>query len=244
MSLLDLTGAYASVRAGVAPVEPWGIAAFGTDEQARMFKLGPPVAPERQLQPYQEPLVGLLKLVVDRGTGRAAALDGFAAGKTGTSQNYRDAWFIGFNEALVVGVWVGNDDETPMDEVTGGKLPALIWRNFMTEAMAIAAGRRPAAEGEEAACGRRSRRRGDAEPCNATTAPAPGPTAPSARPTARSSPTAGSGSSARSDGCERPPFRSRARCQWRRMSLGREAMANGQEPDFRRNIQRCQSRPS
>ena len=153
VSLLDLTGAYASVRAGVAPVEPWGIAAFGTDEQARMFKLGPPVAPERQLQPYQEPLVGLLKLVVDRGTGRAAALDGFAAGKTGTSQNYRDAWFIGFNEALVVGVWVGNDDETPMDEVTGGKLPALIWRNFMTEAMAIAAGRRPAAEGEEEPAG-------------------------------------------------------------------------------------------
>ena len=153
VSLIDLTGAYASVRAGVAPVEPWGIAAFGTDEQARMFKLGPPVAPERQLQPYQEPLVGLLKLVVDRGTGRAAALDGFAAGKTGTSQNYRDAWFIGFNEALVVGVWVGNDDETPMDEVTGGKLPALIWRNFMTEAMAIAAGRRPAPEGEEAPAG-------------------------------------------------------------------------------------------
>jgi 1A family penicillin-binding protein len=138
VSLLDLTGAYASVRAGVAPIEPWGIAAFGTAEQPRLFALGPPVKPERALGPYHEPLVGLLKLVVDRGTGRAARLDGFAAGKTGTSQNYRDAWFIGFNEALVVGVWVGNDDGAPMDEVTGGELPALIWREFMVKAMDIA----------------------------------------------------------------------------------------------------------
>jgi membrane peptidoglycan carboxypeptidase len=140
VSLLDLTGAYASVRAGVAPIEPWGIAAFGTAEQPRRFALGPPVRPERALGPHHEPLVGLLKLVVDRGTGRAAALEGFAAGKTGTSQNYRDAWFIGFNEALVVGVWVGNDDGVPMEEVTGGELPALIWRDFMVKASDIARG--------------------------------------------------------------------------------------------------------
>jgi membrane peptidoglycan carboxypeptidase len=75
--------------------------------------------------------------VVDHGTGRAAGLDGFAAGKTGTSQNYRDAWFVGFSELLVVGVWVGNDDGTPMDNVTGGRLPALIWKDFMTKALAI-----------------------------------------------------------------------------------------------------------
>src|SRR6185436_6880808 len=80
VSLLDLTGAYASVRAGLAPVEPWGIEAFGTDERARMFRVGPPIIPEHQLQPYQDPLVGLLRLVVDRGTGQAAGLDGFAAG--------------------------------------------------------------------------------------------------------------------------------------------------------------------
>ena len=54
-----------------------------------------------------------------RGTGQAADFEGFAAGKTGTSQNYRDAWFVGFTEPLVVGVWVGNDDETPMNEVSG-----------------------------------------------------------------------------------------------------------------------------
>ena len=121
VSLLDLTGAYASVRAGVTPIEPWGIAAFGTDTQS--FRLGPVVNPQRSLERYHESLVGLLNLVVERGTGRAARLEGFAAGKTGTSQNYKDAWFIGFSERLVVGVWVGNDDGTPMEKITGGKPP-------------------------------------------------------------------------------------------------------------------------
>jgi membrane peptidoglycan carboxypeptidase len=133
VSLLDLTGAYASVRAGVTPIEPWGIAAFGSEDQL-LFKVGPSVKPRTSLEPYNGTMVGLLKLVVDRGTGRAAGIDGFAAGKTGTSQNYRDAWFVGFSESLVVGVWMGNDDGTPMDKVTGGRLPARIWKQFMTEA--------------------------------------------------------------------------------------------------------------
>lgn len=55
------------------------------------------------------------------GTGRNAALDGFAAGKTGTSQGNRNAWFVGFSDHLVVGVWVGNDDDTPMPGATGGE---------------------------------------------------------------------------------------------------------------------------
>jgi membrane peptidoglycan carboxypeptidase len=66
--------------------------------------------------------------------GRAAALPGFAAGKTGTAQDYRDAWFIGFDNSLTVGVWVGNDDHSPMQRVVGGSIPAMIWKNFMTQA--------------------------------------------------------------------------------------------------------------
>ena len=135
VTLIDLTGAYASVRAGVAPVEPWGIVSFQSDQQ-RSFRVGPSRQPETSLKAIQNDLVGLLNLVVERGTGREARLNGFAAGKTGTSQKHRDAWFVGFTEPLVAGVWVGNDDGTPMRDVTGGMLPATIWRNFMTAAMA------------------------------------------------------------------------------------------------------------
>jgi membrane peptidoglycan carboxypeptidase len=138
LSLLDLTAAYASVRADRVHLEPWGISGFGTEDESALRVVKPPSGPMRSLQPYRQPLIELLQLVVQRGTGRAATLDGFAAGKTGTSEDYRDAWFIGFNEDLVTGVWVGNDDRTPMKQVTGGSLPAEIWKRFMSRAVAIA----------------------------------------------------------------------------------------------------------
>jgi penicillin-binding protein 1A len=135
VNLLDLTSAFASVRSGHAKVEPWGIAAFG-QEGSGLRSLSPPdvSAP----LPYHQELTRLLRDVVERGTGRAAKLDeGETAGKTGTSQEHRDAWFVGFNEALIVGVWVGNDDRTPMQGVTGGSLPTVIWRRFVTAAMPL-----------------------------------------------------------------------------------------------------------
>jgi membrane peptidoglycan carboxypeptidase len=138
VTLLELTSAYASVRADKAHVEPWGISGFGTEDKSAFQVVKPPSEPRRSLEPYRQPLIELLQLVVQHGTGRAAALDGFAAGKTGTSEDYRDAWFIGFNEDLVTGVWVGNDDRTPMKQVTGGSLPAEIWKRFMSEVVAIA----------------------------------------------------------------------------------------------------------
>ncbi|RWM89648.1 MAG: PBP1A family penicillin-binding protein [Mesorhizobium sp.] len=143
VNLLDLTGAFASVRAGIAPIEPWGITSFHADEQPRAFRIGPTKPPTVDIRAHQRDLVGLLRLVVERGTGREADLGAFAAGKTGTSQNHRDAWFVGFTEPLVVGVWVGNDDEKPMKDVTGGKLPARIWRNFVETAMDETAGTEP-----------------------------------------------------------------------------------------------------
>ncbi|MBB4571311.1 1A family penicillin-binding protein [Rhizobium leucaenae] len=136
VNLLDLTSAYASVHLGKAPVEPWGIMDLQAAGQAKTFRVGSQVKPSVDLSPYQSDLIGLLQLVVERGTGRGADPGTFAAGKTGTSQNNRDAWFVGFTEPLVAGVWVGNDDGTPMNGVTGGALPAHIWRDFMREAMA------------------------------------------------------------------------------------------------------------
>jgi membrane peptidoglycan carboxypeptidase len=79
-------------------------------------------------------MIELLRGVIEHGTGHGAALNGFAAGKTGTSQDYRDAWFIGFTDTLIVGVWLGNDDNAPMRRVVGGSVPATIWKQFMTQA--------------------------------------------------------------------------------------------------------------
>jgi len=149
INLLDLTSAFASVRANRKRVKPWGIA-VAREHDGSLRAMRPPV-PTEALDPYQRPLIELLRGVVEHGTGRAAALDGFAAGKTGTSQDYRDAWFIGFNDELVVGVWIGNDDNSPMRRVAGGSLPASIWKEFMTKAaprlaqenMAIAAAPAP-----------------------------------------------------------------------------------------------------
>jgi penicillin-binding protein 1A len=134
VSLLDLTGAFGSVMADRMHLQPWGVVGFRAGKDSPLRALGQPVAPAQRLEPYRQPLVELLRGVVDYGTGRSAALSGFAAGKTGTSQNYRDAWFIGFNDALVVGVWLGNDDNTPMNGVVGGGLPASIWKQFITKA--------------------------------------------------------------------------------------------------------------
>ena len=77
----------------------------------------------------------MMRLVVTDGTGSRAAFPDFdIAGKTGTSQDYRDAWFVGYTSELIAGVWVGNDDNSPTKKVTGGLLPAEIWHNVMEPA--------------------------------------------------------------------------------------------------------------
>jgi len=75
--------------------------------------------------------------VVDAGTGREARALGLtrpAAGKTGTTDAYHDAWFVGYTPQITAGVWVGNDDYRPMEKVTGGSIPAEIWKAFMISA--------------------------------------------------------------------------------------------------------------
>ena len=81
-------------------------------------------------------LTDMLQTVIKNGTGRKADIGRPAAGKTGTTSNYHDAWFVGYTPDLVAGVWMGNDDNTPMHGVMGGQLPAEIWKAFMQKALA------------------------------------------------------------------------------------------------------------
>lgn len=76
----------------------------------------------------------MMRRVVDNGTGQKAKISAPSAGKTGTTQESRDAWFVGFTDRLVTSVWLGNDDNTPMNRVTGGSFPANIWRTVMRDA--------------------------------------------------------------------------------------------------------------
>lgn len=118
MTLLELTGAYAAI-AGGETVRPYGLQAAQVPGGRRISARD------------QERMMELLYEAVEHGTGRAARLPGPVYGKTGTTQDHRDALFVGFNDDLVVGVWVGNDDQSPMKGVTGGGLPAEIWRDFV-----------------------------------------------------------------------------------------------------------------
>jgi penicillin-binding protein 1A len=80
-------------------------------------------------------MLDVMGATVETGTARRAKLDRPVYGKTGTSQNFRDAWFIGLTGDMVTGVWVGNDNDAPMDKVTGGTLPVTIWHDFMAPAL-------------------------------------------------------------------------------------------------------------
>jgi penicillin-binding protein 1A len=130
VTLLEMTAAYAAVAAGYYPVRPYGIAR-DTGWFASWWGTGQTV----RRDPAFPMLRDVLYAVTQRGTGTAARLPVPTFGKTGTTSDYRDAWFFGFAGDLIVGVWVGNDDNRPMPGVSGGGIPARIWRSFMVEAL-------------------------------------------------------------------------------------------------------------
>ena len=134
-NLLEMTGAYAVFANGGYSVTPYGI--LRIENKAGDILYSRDNAPrERMVEArYIKDLNKLLEAVVSWGTGKKARLDRPAAGKTGTSQHYRDAWFIGYTAPLVAGVWMGNDNAAPTDNVTGGNYPAQLWKLFMRDAL-------------------------------------------------------------------------------------------------------------
>jgi penicillin-binding protein 1A len=137
VTLLELTSAFAGVSGNNWPVSAHGLATEDPGIFARL--LGRSRSFDARTHAM---LLDLLRATIREGTGQSAALAVDAYGKTGTSQNNRDALFIGFAGDLVVGVWIGNDDNTPLKGMTGGGVPARVWRDFMSAAVR---GARPAA---------------------------------------------------------------------------------------------------
>lgn len=137
LSLMDLTTGYISFASGGYAAAPYAVLEIRRSNGDLLYARDAGTAPPQRVFPEEKvaELNTMLAAVVKSGTGRRADL-GFApqAGKTGTNQGYRDAWYIGYTGHYVTGVWLGNDDFTPMKEVTGGLLPAPIWKRIMAEA--------------------------------------------------------------------------------------------------------------
>ncbi len=137
---LEMATVYASIARGGYVVVPYGITRI-KDTDGRLVYERAPFASERRIASEQSiaNLIYMMEGVVQVGTGQGAAIPGYRiAGKTGTSQDFRDAWFIGFSGNLICAVWVGNDDNSPMKAVTGGALPTQIWKDTMQVALRVA----------------------------------------------------------------------------------------------------------
>jgi penicillin-binding protein 1A len=132
---LELTGAYATFANGGSGVTPFGVLRVRSRAgkilyERRPGEIGAVVGANDEMQ-----MIRLMSQVTATGTGKAARLaERPTAGKTGTTQDFHDAWFVGFTADLVCGVWIGNDDNSPMIKATGGTVPARIFRAFMSDA--------------------------------------------------------------------------------------------------------------
>ncbi|MFV0410771.1 MAG: transglycosylase domain-containing protein [Paracoccus sp. (in: a-proteobacteria)] len=134
-TLLEMTGAYAGIRNGGRAVRPYGVVELRIrGEDGPMIANTGGMGQRVISQQAAAGLITMMRQVIQNGTGGRAKLgERDAAGKTGTTSSYRDAWFIGFTDQYVTGVWMGYDDNTPLKGVTGGGLPAEIWQAVMSD---------------------------------------------------------------------------------------------------------------
>lgn len=133
-TLIEMTGAFAGFLNGGSSVTPYGLQSLTVrgDDAPLMDNAGSGIGERVISERAAREITWMMTRVVEGGTGARARLEGWpVAAKTGTTQSARDAWFIGFTGDYVTGVWMGNDDNTPLRGVTGGGLPADIWRETM-----------------------------------------------------------------------------------------------------------------
>jgi penicillin-binding protein 1A len=136
VTLIELTGAYGVLANGGRSVDAHIVSRVRTAAGTVLFERRPEPASVLVAPAHVAAMNDMLGSVLTSGTGKRAALPGHAAaGKTGTSQDFRDAWFVGYSGELVAGVWVGNDDSRPMHRVMGGNLPARLWHDIMLMAL-------------------------------------------------------------------------------------------------------------
>ena len=134
VNLLELTAAYDVLANNGNGVFVHGIRSIENTEGKNLFtrKIQ---GPGKILNSYTvKTMTEMMQQTIINGTGKKAKINRPAAGKTGTSQSLRDAWFVGFTSNIVVGVWFGNDDDSPMEKITGGTAPAILWGEFMKKA--------------------------------------------------------------------------------------------------------------
>ncbi len=135
VTLLEMTSAYGVFASGGVRATPLAVLKV-TDSTGKVLEENVPQRTVVLSPEVTYVMIDLLKGVVKRGTGVAANIGIPQAGKTGTTDDYRNAWFMGFTPSLVTGVWIGNDDDSPMNRVVGGGLPSKIWAAFMKQATA------------------------------------------------------------------------------------------------------------
>lgn len=130
VKVIDMAAAYSAIANGGYATWPHAIKEVYTRDGYQLYQREADTENRILDAGAVKDLTKMLEKVISQGTGCRAKIPGFAAGKTGTTQDYRDAWFVGFTDEYVIAVWVGNDDNSPMKGVTGGTLPAEIWRKI------------------------------------------------------------------------------------------------------------------
>ncbi len=133
--MTQIVTAYSTLARGGSAVDPYAVKKIKTKSGEILYEYSAPEKPREVVEiEHLSQINAMMRSVVENGTGVGAKTSFPAAGKTGTTQDYRDAWFVGFSERYTGAVWLGNDDNSPMKKISGGSVPTHIWKQVMLKA--------------------------------------------------------------------------------------------------------------